>query len=87
MDPSNYRPSTIYVRLPTNCHCTIVLLCDPPCNEYDDQWRTDHKVTLDDERVFSVYPIILLGDFGISVPLRDAHTVALGTVGYAAPVH
>jgi serine/threonine protein kinase len=43
-------------------------------------------VSLGDGSVFNVYPTVLLGDFGLSAPLRVAQTIGIGTYGYTAPV-
>ena len=67
-----------------NRECAV-LLDDPPRNESDGYWRSD--VSLEEEGVFRVYPIILLGDFGLSAPLDVAQTVGIGTYGFTAPVN
>jgi hypothetical protein len=36
--------------------------------------------------MFQVYPVVLLGDFGLSAPLKEARTYGIGTIGYMAPV-
>lgn len=50
----------------------------------DEGWRTN--VTLDATNRLRIQPIILLGDFGLSTPLRNAKTVGIGSYGFTAPV-
>ncbi|SPJ80264.1 uncharacterized protein FTOL_08656 [Fusarium torulosum] len=60
-----------------------VLLCDPAWNDYDENWRTN--VSLEKDGIFCVYPVVLLGDFGLSAPLRGATTIRIGSYGFTAP--
>lgn len=61
-----------------------VLLSDPRINPNDEVWRTG--VTLDASNRLRVQPTVLLGDFGLSTPLRNARTVGIGSYGFTAPV-
>lgn len=61
-----------------------VLLSDPPLKDDDQVWRT--SVTLNDIATFCLYPNVLLGDFGLSVPLEIARTRGVGSLLYRAPV-
>jgi serine/threonine protein kinase len=66
------------------CRRPTVLLCDPPCNDADANWRM--SVTIEEGDTFCVYPVVLLGDFGLSAPLQVAQTVGIGSYGFTAPV-
>lgn len=37
--------------------------------------------------MFQVFPVTLLGDFGLCAPLKEAHTHGIGSAGYVAPVN
>jgi hypothetical protein len=49
-------------------------------------WQRPADVGLSDAIPFSVYPKILLGDFDLSVPLREATTGGVGSRDFRAPV-
>jgi hypothetical protein len=65
-----------------------VLLSDPPesRNDISGNWQLSQSLSLDNTQVFGSYPRILLGDFGLCAPVKDAHTRAIGTFEYCAPV-
>lgn len=65
-----------------------VLLSDPPVSRNDkrENWQPSESLSLDDTQMFSRYPRILLGDFGLCAPVKDAHTRAIGTFEYCAAV-
>jgi hypothetical protein len=71
-----------------NLICVEVLITDPIRQSADDQWRVASDVTFGRKSpaLLQVYPIMLLGDFGLSAPLKDAHTFGIGSVDYIAPV-
>ncbi|KAF2123131.1 kinase-like domain-containing protein [Lophiotrema nucula] len=60
-----------------------VLLSDPPSEGHDKHWRP--QITLDQNTLLSVYPIVLLGDFGLSAPVSVAQTRGIGSYGFRAP--
>ncbi|KAJ3560911.1 hypothetical protein NPX13_g9140 [Xylaria arbuscula] len=60
-----------------------ILLTDPIISEAGREWG--RRVSLEDKGLFSLYPKVLLGDFGLSVSLREARTVGIGTPSYLAP--
>jgi hypothetical protein len=49
-------------------------------------WQRPANVNLGAATPFSVYPNILLADFGLSVPLQEAMTQGVGSQDYRAPV-
>ena len=61
-----------------------VLLCDPPGNDHDENWRK--SVSLREPDMFCVYPLVLLGDFGLNAPLQVAQTRGIGSYGFTVPV-
>lgn len=61
-----------------------MILDDPARNKYDEHWKAG--VSLRPGELFGVAPIPLLCDFGLSVDLRNAKTMNIGTHGYQAPV-
>jgi hypothetical protein len=65
-------------------HMLPVLVADPSLNLDDDKWRK--HVSLGKGDKLRVYPNILMGDFGLSAPLRLAQTTGIGSYGFQAPV-
>jgi serine/threonine protein kinase len=63
-----------------------VLLGDPEKTVGGDDWRQPSSVSLGVAVPFCVYPIILLGDFGVSVEMREATTSGVGSADFRAPV-
>ncbi|KAK8859618.1 Cyclin-dependent kinase 2 [Apiospora arundinis] len=62
-----------------------ILLSDPPAQTTDQPWRIKGNVSLGDRGLLNTYPMVLLGDFGLSAPLKFAQTRGIGTPGYSAP--